>query len=293
MVLTPHSTEAYRVNTHTIMNIAQLLTDASNEEKTHSIVHSNRTNHVFFYIGSDISKDTQTTREFRRIRKFTPKEQEELDRVYKRTAYPSHDEREELATKFCTTSRRVQIWFQNRRQRAVERGRSTQVQPPQKVQHHRLIMLKPTKQGLVACRSYSSLEAGLNIATSTDGKFVITPVDGKALETSSPVTPSSVGRFRLSLTSTGGCFISAASEEDVSSARGSMTARRGESVTLDVQNHKGTIENANKLNRLSLEVQPPTQWQNPSTEGLMTARDAGTFASTNQQAPIQAKSTAG
>ncbi|KAK8849714.1 hypothetical protein IAR55_005049 [Kwoniella newhampshirensis] len=50
-----------------------------------------------------------------------------LHEVFERTAYPSTEERDELARKLGMTSRSVQIWFQNRR-RAVKVDRQSAVQ---------------------------------------------------------------------------------------------------------------------------------------------------------------------
>lgn len=51
------------------------------------------------------------------VRIFSDDNVEELKHHYKRNQYPSVNKREQLAAKFGTTPRQIQIWFQNKRAR--------------------------------------------------------------------------------------------------------------------------------------------------------------------------------
>ncbi|PRP86958.1 hypothetical protein PROFUN_04940 [Planoprotostelium fungivorum] len=73
---------------------------------------------VFFYDPSvENNKQQKTDCKKSPRRAFTARQKEELNRFYLRSPYPSFEEREQLASRFKTSSRQIQVWFQNQRSR--------------------------------------------------------------------------------------------------------------------------------------------------------------------------------
>ncbi|PRP78412.1 hypothetical protein PROFUN_13716 [Planoprotostelium fungivorum] len=87
------------------MNVLRLLCDA---EYHHDMEW--RKSHVFFYH----HKPATFTGDLRRV--FSDEQQRQLLIEYERCPYPSVTKRRQIAQRLDTTSRRVQIWFQNKRQ---------------------------------------------------------------------------------------------------------------------------------------------------------------------------------
>ncbi|PRP88874.1 hypothetical protein PROFUN_00342 [Planoprotostelium fungivorum] len=65
-----------------------------------------------------IREDAPLSVEMKPVRRcFSAKQKEELYRLFIRSPYPTLEERVQVARRFYTTERRVQIWFQNQRSR--------------------------------------------------------------------------------------------------------------------------------------------------------------------------------
>ncbi|PRP85338.1 retinal homeobox protein Rx2-like [Planoprotostelium fungivorum] len=72
---------------------------------------------IFFYNPSVKDNKQKTDGKNSPRRAFTARQKEELNRFYMRSPYPSFEEREQLASRFQTSSRHIQVWFQNQRSR--------------------------------------------------------------------------------------------------------------------------------------------------------------------------------
>jgi len=51
---------------------------------------------------------------------WSPVQREVLERTFHETPFPTHTARQELASALGVTTRRVQVWFQNQRQRRLD-----------------------------------------------------------------------------------------------------------------------------------------------------------------------------
>ncbi|RKP10026.1 Homeodomain-like protein, partial [Thamnocephalis sphaerospora] len=60
-------------------------------------------------------------------RRATTHQLTELEQVFQRTFYPTTAERHELARRLGMTPRRVQIWFQNQRQKIAKKEQDERV----------------------------------------------------------------------------------------------------------------------------------------------------------------------
>ncbi|PRP83699.1 retinal homeobox protein-like protein-like [Planoprotostelium fungivorum] len=78
---------------------------------------------IFFYDHHPTTLNSRKEVKKTPRKSFSARQKEELSNLYLRTPYPTLEEREQIARRFHTCQRHIQIWFQNRRartQRKVE-----------------------------------------------------------------------------------------------------------------------------------------------------------------------------
>ncbi|KAH9995113.1 hypothetical protein BJV77DRAFT_1066471 [Russula vinacea] len=113
------------------VNIASLDYTIPGSRGTSCAHVSTASSHVPYDVSPEATKST-----IRKKRKRTDARQlDELNKVYSRTPYPSTEERQRLARDLDMCPRRVQVWFQNKRQLERRNGRNPSNSPISQVTH--------------------------------------------------------------------------------------------------------------------------------------------------------------